>query len=384
MILQNVNIIGRESPQHIRISAGKIETITSNEALLPANKDEEKVMFRDALAFPGLINSHDHLEYNLFPQLGNRIYKSYLDWGADIHSENKNIIETISKIPKQLRAEWGVYKNLLNGITTVVQHGEYFNIENPLINIFQDCYSLHSVRLEKNWKLKLNKPFAKDQPFVIHIGEGKDENAFEEINELIQWNLFKRKLVVVHGVSMNEEQARSFEALVWCPDSNYFLLNETAKVDELKKQTKILFGTDSTVSAGWNLWDQLRLARKTKMLTDQELYDSLTVSPAGIWKLNGRGSLEEGKIADIVVARIKDPKNLMDSFFQLNPADILMVISNGEIVLIDATLYSQLELKGLNKLLINGIAKYVKGNLAGLASEIYKYTAGVKLPIEVK
>ena len=384
MILQNVNIIGRESPQHIRISAGKIETITSNEALLPANKDEEKVMFRDALAFPGLINSHDHLEYNLFPQLGNRIYKSYLDWGADIHSENKNIIETISKIPKQLRAEWGVYKNLLNGITTVVQHGEYFNIENPLINIFQDCYSLHSVRLEKNWKLKLNKPFAKDQPFVIHIGEGKDENAFEEINELIQWNLFKRKLVVVHGVSMNEEQARSFEALVWCPDSNYFLLNETAKVDELKKQTKILFGTDSTVSAGWNVWDQLRLARKTKMLTDQELYDSLTVSPAGIWKLNGRGSLEEGKIADIVVARIKDPKNLMDSFFQLNPADILMVISNGEIVLIDATLYSQLELKGLNKLLINGIAKYVKGNLAGLASEIYKYTAGVKLPIEVK
>ena len=384
MIIQNVNIIGQEGSKHLRIIHNKIGVITSDEELLSVNKEEQKITFHNAIAFPGLINSHDHLEFNLFPQLGNRVYKSYLDWGEDIHRQNKDIIDAISKIPKQLRVAWGIYKNLLNGITTVIQHGEYFKIDDPMINIFQDCYSLHSVRLEKNWKRKLNRPFAKNQPFVIHIGEGIDVNAFEEINELIKWNLFKRELVGVHGVSMNEQQAKAFEAVVWCPDSNYFLLNATAKVDALKKQTKILFGTDSTVSAGWNLWDQLRLARKTNMLTDEELFNSLTVLPADVWKLNDRGILAEGKKADIVVAGMKDVYNLMNNFFQLNPQDILLIVRNGEIVLFDGSLYAQLGLKGFNKLLINDVVKYVKGNLTELVAQINKYAPGAKLPIEVE
>jgi cytosine/adenosine deaminase-related metal-dependent hydrolase len=383
MIIQNVHIIGQEGSKHIRVIQNKIVAITSDERLLPANKEERSITFHNSIAFPGLINSHDHLEFNLFPQLGSRVYKSYLDWGEDIHRQNKDVIDAISSIPKPLRAEWGMYKNLLNGITTVVQHGEYFKIDDPLVTVFQDCYSLHSVRLEKNWKLKLNNPFAKDQPYVIHTGEGTDENAFAEINELIKWNLFKRKLVAVHGVSMNEQQAKSFEALVWCPASNYFLLNTTAKIDRLKNQTKILFGTDSTVSAGWNLWEQLRLARKTNMLTDEELFNSLTALPAAVWKLNDRGSLAEGKNADIVVARMSDANSLMNSFFQLGPADILLVVRNGEIILFDETLSAQLGLKGFTKLVINDVAKYVKGDLAELVAQINQYAPEAKLPIRL-
>jgi hypothetical protein len=52
--------------------------------------------------------------------------------GTDIHKQNKETIERNFKIPEQIRVEWGVFKNLLNGFTTVVHHGKYLNIKNPL------------------------------------------------------------------------------------------------------------------------------------------------------------------------------------------------------------------------------------------------------------
>jgi cytosine/adenosine deaminase-related metal-dependent hydrolase len=99
---------------------------------------------------------------------------------------------------------------------------------------------------------------------MIHTGEGKDELAYKEIDELIHWNLLGKKLIGIHGVVMSEDQAKEFEALVWCPGSNYFLLNQTAQIDRLKKHTTILFGTDSTLTGNWNIWDHIRLARKNK------------------------------------------------------------------------------------------------------------------------
>ena len=385
MLLKNLNIIGHDGIQHISITRDKIRAISPDESSLSAGKNELSVAFENAIAFPGLINSHDHLDFNLFPQTGNRIYRNYKEWGADIQTNNRKGIDAILTIPKNLRVQWGIYKNLLNGITTVVNHGEYLNIENPVIDIFQNCRSLHSVQ-ERSWKFKLNRPFVKDQPFVIHIGEGTDASSVEEINELIRWNLFKRKIIAVHGVAMNANQAKAFEALVWCPDSNFFLLNETAKVNELKKQTKIIFGTDSTVSANWNMWEQIRLAKKTGMLSENELYESLTSLPAAVWGFDNRGSLAKGKCADIVIAKQVNGIDSTNNFFQINPEDILMVIRNGEILLSDEDVFTQCRRDGNEfcKIFINGTGKYVKGNLPGLIEQIKKCGLEINLPIKIK
>ena len=383
MLLQNVNITGNEHPLDIKLDANSISEISIN---AKAGKDELVIEFDNAIAFPGLINSHDHLEFNLFPKLANKIYNSYLEWGADIFENNKNTIHTITKIPKQLRAEWGVFKNIFNGVTTVVHHGEHFNLPQPAINVFQECYSLHSVKLEKNWKFKLNRLFPLQQPFVIHIGEGTDAASFNEINELITWNIFKRDLIAIHGVSMTPEQAKSFRALIWCPDSNFVLYNATANIKEIKKETKILFGSDSCVSAGWNLWDHIRLARNTKMLTDEELFNSLTSVPATAWNLEGKGVLAAGKDADIVIAKKSGGQNFSDCFFQLDPSDILLVICRGEIILFDEQISSSLKYhlptENFSKVYVDSIGKYVKGNLNGLVTEIRKSASEVKFPIE--
>ena len=64
---------------------------------------------------------------------------------------------------------------------------------------------------------------------MIHTGEGTDEKAEDEIDELLKWNFLKRKLVGIHAVAMNTYQAKKFKAIVWCPESNKFLFNSASK-----------------------------------------------------------------------------------------------------------------------------------------------------------
>ena len=130
---------------------------------------------------------------------------------------------------------------------------------------------------------------------------------------------FRRTLIGIHGVGMTEQQATAFRALVWCPASNYFLLDRTAPVDRLHDKVPILFGTDSTLTSGWNAWDHIRMARNLHLIPDTDLLAMLTTNPATAWALNDRGTLTTGKIADIVIARPRPGLTAMDAFFTLNP-----------------------------------------------------------------
>src|SRR5690242_9639325 len=123
MRLCNLHMIETDGLQHIQMAKDKIKAITGDEKTLQNIPNELRIEFENAIAFPGLINSHDHLDFNLFPKLGNRIYNNYSEWGKDIHVQNKETIDAVLKIPLPLRTQWGLYKNLLNGITTVVNHG---------------------------------------------------------------------------------------------------------------------------------------------------------------------------------------------------------------------------------------------------------------------
>lgn len=385
MLLLNVNIAGEETIKHIRVAKGKVTHVFSGAAPLYASK-RLHLQFNRAIIFPGLINSHDHLDFNLFSQTANGIYNNYAEWGRDIHKQNKEEINRILKIPHALRLQWGLYKNLLNGFTTVVNHGERLNDNYELIDVVQNCFSLHSVQFEKRWKYKLNRLFVKNLPFVIHAGEGTDQVSRKEIDELVRWNLFNRKIVAVHGVAMTERQAASFHSLVWCPASNFFLLNATADVYRLKIKTSVIFGSDSTLTSGWNLWEHIRLARKTKMMNDEELFNSLSKEPARVWQLNGKGNISEDYDADIVVARRKENLAGMDLFYATNPEDILLILHKGAIRLFDEELYEQLDLQkvaldNFSTIFLNGSRKYVYGDLYGLMDQVRQYYPEVRFPV---
>ncbi len=287
--------------------------------------------------------------------------------------------------PAPLRVRWGIYKNLLSGITTVMHHGHKLDVPEDLISIHQKARCFHSISGEKNWRLKLIDPLS-TQPVVIHVGEGISPDVHAEIDELIKWNLFKRRLIGIHGVAMTEKQAASFQALIWCPDSNFFLLGKTADIASLKYKTTLLFGTDSTLTASWNIWEHLRLAREQKMVTDTELFRMLTGSAASVWSLKDSGSLAEGQWADIVIARPPDDLTGWDGFYALDPENILLLLHRGNIRLFDQECAGQLADAGLplenfSKIAIRGQVKYIQGDLPGLMNEIRKYHPSVEFPI---
>lgn len=374
--------VGDNHPVNIVVEGSAIkQTVTHNRRKMSGG-----LFFTDAVAFPGLINSHDHLDFNCYTPLGKKTYNNYTAWGRDIHHTYKATINSVLNIPLPLRAAWGMYKNLLAGVTTVVHHGVALKIKDPLINIHQQSQSLHSVAFEKKWKWKLNNPLRKNSYCVMHTGEGIDKAAADEITTLLKWNLLNRKLVGVHGVAMNAAQAKKFAGLVWCPESNKVLLNQHADVSRLQAHTALVFGTDSTLTGSWNIWAHLRLARTLHAMTDAALFATVTSAPASLWKFNN-GDLQPGKDADMVVAQTPAGQARWTDFFSIDPEDILLVLQKGRIRLFDKVLLPQLidlgvDVSSFHPININGQVKLVAGNLPALAAAIRHHHPGIVFPFE--
>jgi len=106
MILNNVKQPFTNDLISIRVTDGKISRIQ------PKPFDDTDTTFapdlKNAIVFPGLINSHDHLDFNLFPALGDRKYQNYTEWGKYIHQAYKDQINAVLKVPVALREQWGI------------------------------------------------------------------------------------------------------------------------------------------------------------------------------------------------------------------------------------------------------------------------------------
>ena len=386
MILRNLRLVGEDERTRSLILDGALITAVDEGTDLPANSPRV-LELGGALAFPGLVNSHDHLEFNLFRPTGHGPYVDYLAWAADVQQRHRREFERVLQVPPALRRRWGVLKNLLAGVTTVVHHGDPVSEPHPL-DVYGQCLCLHSVAFEKRWRFQLN--FVRHPHRVaIHAGEGIGAACHREIDRLLRWNLTRRPLIAIHGVAMSPSQAARFKALVWCPDSNRFLLGRSADVGELKRQTAILFGTDATLSADWNLWNHLRLARELGGLEDGELFEALTVAAAGVWGLGSSGKLKAGATADLVVAKGKPELSGWDAFFALEPQDLLLVLKRGMPVLLDAALQPEFEKRvgrtpGLHPLVHGDRVKYVAEDLASLVAETKKFLPDFFPPYHVR
>jgi cytosine/adenosine deaminase-related metal-dependent hydrolase len=399
MLLRNLHIVDQGTLKDLRIAEGRIAAIADAGAsasdlsaasapghAVSALANEISLSFEDAIALPGLINSHDHLDFDLFPRLGNRIYDSYTEWGTDIHRSDGENIARVLRIPRALRIRWGMYKNLLAGVTSVIHHGAKLDVPKGLISVNQNAESLHSISGEKGWRRKLLHPFRRQRQLVIHIGEGTSPACSKEIRKLIRWNIFGRPLIGIHGIAMNERQAAAFEALVWCPDSNYFLYGKTAAIQQLRRRTTIVFGTDSTLTASWDIWQQLRQARELKMAEDPALWDMVTAGPARLWGLDKCGGIGEGQTADLVIAARPPGTTGWNAVFALEPRDLLLILHQGNIRLFDESLHNQLAslfwpMDNFYPVAIDGKIKYIQGDLPGLMREIQTYDPDASFPV---
>jgi|SRR5690348_7368359 cytosine/adenosine deaminase-related metal-dependent hydrolase len=321
-----------------------------------------------SLILPGLVNSHDHLEFNLFPRLGRGPYPNFEKWADDIfHPESSPIREHLS-IPKPVRLWWGGLKNLLSGVTTVCHHNEYeesvFGADFP-IHVVKRYGWAHSLRLGKNVREAfLSTPSG--APFIIHLAEGSDRPSGDEIFDLDRLGALESRTVIVHGVGLTERgqelRRRRGAALVWCPTSNRFTLGATLDAAVLAGQHRISLGSDSALTAEGDLLDEIRAAHSEGMDLG-EIYSMVTDSAADVLQLqNGEGKLQPGSSADLLVVKRRD-SSPAETLLGTRLDTIEMVMVSGQPRLVSGRIAARCPsdlLNGFEEIEVEGTSRLVR------------------------
>jgi cytosine/adenosine deaminase-related metal-dependent hydrolase len=313
------------------------------------------------MILPGLINSHDHLEFNLFPKLGRGPYPNATAWAEDIYHPDRSPIREHLAVPKAVRLLWGGLKNLFSGVTTVAHHNPYD------AEVFENCFPVrvlkrfgwaHSLRFSPDLTDRY-KAVPLRWPFLIHAAEGTDANAASEIPELERSGILYGRSVLIHGVGIDCESLkillRRRASLVWCPSSNLFTLAQTLGPEILRSGIPIALGTDSALTCQDTLAGEVRIACKAGCLSPEDIYPMVTTQAARILGLNqGQGEIRERGIADLLVVQDsgESPANSLQQEFC--PA---MVILGGKIQLVSRRLASRIDpelIRGLQKIEVEG------------------------------
>lgn len=304
----------------------------------------------EVIVFPGLVNSHDHLEFNCYAPTGMPPYADFVGWARDVQAA-REVLASVEAIPLALRRRFGLLKNLLWGVTAVADHGGGRAEADDPITVLTPYKDLHSPEFgrRRSW-------LGGSSPVVMHLAEGTTPASRTRALRYLRWNLLRRPVAGVHGVALRGQDFAKLSALIWCPASNHFLFGRTADAMEAARRTTLLFGTDSTLSAPGTLWDHLRMAQDS--MEGPPLLAALTGTAERFWHLPAR--------RDFVVARRlrRDP---WDSFLALTPDDILLVIKDGEPVLADRSLGAPAH--GLHPL----GSKYVRLPLPAMLREVERY-----------
>ncbi|MBI1768802.1 MAG: amidohydrolase family protein [Bacteroidetes bacterium] len=359
---------GKNITTDIRISRGVISEIGTLSSL----KREKTIDFKNHFLYPGLINSHDHLEMNLYPLMGNPFYNNYTEWAQDIYKPTESPVKEIEGTGIKDRLIWGGIKNLISGVTTVVHHNpwnRHLSKKKFPVKVKETAWA-HSLVFEKNIQKKIPK---KSLPFVIHAAEGLDDFAQHEILKLNGLGLLRANTVLIHAVALNEENKKLIEqteaSVIWCPSSNLFMFGKTAPVDEIKIKTKVALGTDSTMTGSPTLLDEMRVARNTNLATPKEIYEMVTSIPAKIFGLE-RPEIKIGNRADFWISPIIH-EDYLENIFKIDSSKIRAVFVNGKFRFGDADLATDIGADGYQ---LSWASKWIAYDIFSLKKRIESKT----------
>ena len=369
------------------------------------NSDIPFVDIPEGILCPGLINSHDHLIGNYYPKVGNGPYESWLPWDNDLKSAP--VYRERQQIENRDLYLLGTYRNLISGVTTVSDHIPKFVAEpyydylpmKPIKN-YSLAHSIGSSALAWGGEIadEYAQAVANGGPFVTHIAEGFDLETLRDIDVLEKKGGLGPHSVLVHGISFSPENMDKIKkvgaSVVWCGDSNMFMFNKTANIKMLlDKHINVCIGTDSPMSGGINLLEEIRFDKQLyKKLTGKELSDSqifrmITENPVKAFKLRDNGKVKKDYRADLVVFRDTHGKN-PTSVVNAELKDVRLVVIDGNPVYADAEfdfLFNKLKIN-YEKVIIEGIPKIIIGNLTGLLQRISRAVGFKKtypfLPVE--
>src|SRR5579859_7711184 len=303
---------------------------------LPPARGDQIEDLSGCIVYPGLINAHDHLELNHFPRSKFReVYENARDWSLDFAPRlDQEPYLSLRSQPLEQRCLAGGLKNLRSGVTTVAHHNP---LHAPLrrnfpVRVVRRYGWAHSLYLEKD-PARSYRRAPRSFPWMIHLAEGTDSAAHQELAQLASLGCLHDNTVLIHGVGLDEAaQERAIQAgagLVWCPSSNIFLLGKTAEVRRFATANRLALGTDSRLTADGDMFDELRAAYTTDQLSPEALYRAVTIDAARLLRLHRLGEIRPGFLADLLVVAVDGNPDPFERLVTLGSRDVIAVYVNG-------------------------------------------------------
>ena len=351
---------------------------------------------KESHVYPGLINTHDHLQGNYRPPVGPKpgvFYLTWLPWDKDLKASDTYTER--SRLDREDLYRLSGYKCLFSGVTTVNDHfPQKFNAKIlptlPIRAILDYGLAHESSSYDLKWGDGVEEEHARavknKWPFITHLSEGFDEEAMNGVHNLEKLKVLDNHCLFIHCIGFSDEDiqkvAKAGASVSWCGFSNKFMFNVTCKIRKMiKAGVNVTIGTDSSASGSANLLEEMRFDRALyrKMygedLKAETIFRMVTVNAArAFWMQDRIGTLEEGKLADLLVikARQEDPyENLLGAAME----DIELLTLEGK------PLYGELRFMdlfggklpaGYTQITVGGRAMFVIGDPAGFYSMVRK------------
>lgn len=323
------------------------------------------------IVFPGLIDAHNHILYNVFDESDwstpGTLYNDSNAWqGVASYKKFKTdkynpMVGSTASGGGDLDCEmnkYGEIKALVAGTTSMVGHNGAANCYESVIRTLgsndsdfgvDDGVSTNTLGVGS-----LPAPdagsFVAAGSYVIHVAEGKPGSSiFSEFATLESKGFLTSKTVIVHGTALGAPEFKKMAAagskLVWSPKSNVGLYGTTTDIPAARAAgVDIALAPDWSLSGSVNLLDELRYASawdKAKwggILSAKELVEMVTTKPAKMLAIDKWvGSIEVGKFADLMVIG-GDAAKPYDALLAVTPRDVRMTMINGKILFGDEVL----------------------------------------------
>jgi len=352
--------------------------------------DTMQVDVNGMLVFPGLINCHDHLLGTYVPRVGDRRpYLNWLEWDNDLKSSPAYAER--QQIESSDLYLMGGFRHLLCGITRVQDHIPHFvrelfakNMPIRIVSDFAMAHSVTSFALPWGDGIEVEHAKAKEKniPFITHCSEGYDEETLKSVETLAKKGALSKQTVLIHGIAFSDKDIELLAEkqcnVVWCPVSNLYMFEQTARVKELMDAgINVCLGTDSPMSGSFSIFEEFRTAREFykfaygKQIDDRVLVDMLTVNAAKAMCLPDAGAIAEGKAADLLLID-GNSTNPWASLTHADYADVMLVILDGAPRYGDIAFQPVFDAMKIpyQTILVKGVRKIISGDIIGLQNRI--------------
>lgn len=345
----------------VYIDNGRIVGVSPATAPPPDGHAADIIIKTGGTIYPGLIDLHNHLSYNVL-RLWNvpTQYSNRDQWGT-IPEYRKLIsgpMNILGRTPDYVKAivRYVECKCLLGGVTTsqgirlfsnagITRYYRGFvrNAEQPdaedlpaAESRISDVEASDSARFLERLRAK------EDSCLLLHLSEGTNDQARKHFQSLRlspnSWAITSA-LAGIHCIALQPEDfqimASNGASMIWSPFSNLLLYGKTADIKAAKEHgLRMGIGSDWSPSGSKNLLGELKVARLVSeaqggIFSDKELVAMATRNAAAILKWNKTlGSIEVGKHADLLIISGRQ-NDAYAHLLQSAETDIRLVVIGG-------------------------------------------------------